>query len=244
VGRVDGRTSSGSARHRRVGVAVTDRADAVDTATDELRSAHDALAELYAERLADVLDRTPADRAVLGLFCDLLDEQNAGHVIGDIGCGSGRLTPFLRARGLRPHGVDLAPEMVRVARRDHPGTPFDVADVRKLPFADASLAGVVCWYSLMYLAPRDRPRAFAELARVLRPGGYLATAFKVGDDRLRRGGQRVGVAFDIYWHSPAWMERAVTTADFKVVFSACRPADPEEDQPQGYLIARRGPASP
>jgi ubiquinone/menaquinone biosynthesis C-methylase UbiE len=51
--------------------------------------------------------------------------------------------------------------------------PFDfgVADLRALPFADASLAGVVCWYSLMYLAPSDRPVAFGELARAVKPGG-------------------------------------------------------------------------
>jgi SAM-dependent methyltransferase len=211
----------------------------VDGSTDELRRAHDAIAELYADRLATVLDRTPADRAVLGLFCELVIEHGAGTAVGDIGCGSGRIAPYLAARGLTPHGVDLSPEMVRVARRDHPGIPFDVADVRDLPFAAASLAGVVCWYSLMYLAPSARPRAFGELARVVRPGGYLATAFKVGDDQLRRGGARVGVAFDIYWRSPAAVERDVAAAGFDVVFSACRPPDPDDEQPQGYLVARR-----
>ena len=35
----------------------------------------------------------------------------------------------------------------------------------------------------MYLPPEDRPGAFGELARVLKPGGFFATAFKAGDDR-------------------------------------------------------------
>jgi ubiquinone/menaquinone biosynthesis C-methylase UbiE len=61
--------------------------------------------------------------------------------------------------------------MIRVARRDYPGFSFDVADMRELPFDDASLASVVCWYSLMFLAPSDRPAAFSELARVVK-GGY------------------------------------------------------------------------
>jgi hypothetical protein len=43
----------------------------VDAKTEELRAAHDVLAEFYADRLADVLDQMPAERAVLGLFCDL-----------------------------------------------------------------------------------------------------------------------------------------------------------------------------
>jgi SAM-dependent methyltransferase len=211
----------------------------VDARTDELRQAHDALAELYADRLAHILDRMPFDRAVLGLFCDLVLDGGLGTAVGDIGCGPGRLAPYLAGRGLQPRGVDLSPEMIRVARRDHPGVPFDVADVRDLPFEDTSLAGVVCWYSLMYLAPSDRPRAFAELARVVRPAGYVATAFKAGDNRLRRGGRAVGVEFDIYWLSPEEMQRQVTDAGFRVVYWGGRSADQDEHQPQGYLIAQR-----
>jgi ubiquinone/menaquinone biosynthesis C-methylase UbiE len=211
----------------------------VDAKTDELRDAHDALAEVYASRLAHVMDQLPADRAVLGMFCDLVLGNGAGAEVGDVGCGTGRLAPYLAARGLVPHGVDLSPEMIRVARRDQPGFRFDVADLRELPFADASLAGVICWYSLMYCAPADRPRAFGELARVMRPSGYLATAFKAGDGEVRRGGVTLGTGFDVYWLSPAQMQRYVTDAGFSVTFWAGRPADPDEKQPQGYLIAQR-----
>ncbi len=43
----------------------------MDAKSEELRAAHDVLAEFYADRLAGALDRMPAERAVLGLFCDL-----------------------------------------------------------------------------------------------------------------------------------------------------------------------------
>jgi SAM-dependent methyltransferase len=206
-----------------------------------LRAAHDVLAEFYVAHLADALARMPADRAVLGMFCDLVADAGLGVGVADIGCGTGRLAPFLAARGLAPRGVDLSPEMVRVARRDHPDFSFDVGDVRALPFEDASLAGVVCWYSLMYLAPSDRPAAFGELARVVRPGGHLATAFKVGDNQVRRAGRNTGlnVEFDIYWLSTEEMQRRVTDAGFDPVFWAGRPAEEQEGSPQGYLIARR-----
>jgi SAM-dependent methyltransferase len=131
--------------------------------------------------------------------------------------------------------------MIRVARRDHPGFGFGVADLRALPFGDASLAGLVCWYSLMFLAPSDRPAAFSELARVVRPGGYLVTAFKAGDSQVRRGGRStgLGVEFDVYWLSPDEMERRLTEAGFATVFWAGRPAEAQEGSPQGYLLARR-----
>jgi 4-aminobutyrate aminotransferase-like enzyme/Ser/Thr protein kinase RdoA (MazF antagonist)/SAM-dependent methyltransferase len=214
---------------------------AMDAKTEELRAAHDVLAEFYVDRLAGTLDGMPAERAVLGLFCESVLAADLGTGVGDVGCGTGRLEPYLAAQGLSPRGVDLSPEMIRVARRDYPGFGFDVADVRDLPFSDASLAGVVCWYSLMFLAPADRPAAFGELARVVKPGGYLVTAFKAGDSTLRRAGHStgLGVEFDIYWLAPRDMERQVTDAGFTTTFWGGRAAEGEEGSPQGYLIARR-----
>ena len=213
----------------------------MDAKTEELRAAHDVLAEFYAERLAGILDRMPVEQAVLGLFCNLALAAGLGTSVADIGCGTGRLEPYLAARGLSPRGLDLSPQMIRVARRDHPGFAFDVADLRDLPIEAASLAGVVCWYSLMYLAPSDRPAAFGELARVVKPGGYLVTAFKAGDSQLRRGGHStgLGVEFDVYWLSPGEMERQVTGAGFTTVFWGGRPAEGGEGSPQGYLLAQR-----
>jgi SAM-dependent methyltransferase len=209
-----------------------------DASTDELRAAHDVLAEVYAERLAGALDAMPIERAILGLFTELV---TPGGTVGDIGCGTGRLAPFLAGRGLTPRGVDLSPEMVRVARRDHPGSTFDIADLRSLPFADAELDGVVCWYSLMYLAPVDRPAAYSELARVLKPGAPLAVAFKAGDGQHRRAGRtlNLGIEFDIWWHSPDDLRQALTDAGFSIKFWAGRPADGGEMQPQGYLVLGR-----
>jgi ubiquinone/menaquinone biosynthesis C-methylase UbiE len=213
----------------------------VDAKTDELRAAHDVLAEWYAERLDGALEAMPIERAVLGLFCELTLAADIGTDVADVGCGTGRLAPFLRGHGVSPRGVDLSSEMVRVARRDYPDFDFDVADLRELPFEDASLAGVVCWYSLIFLAPDHRAVAFGELARVVKPGGYLVTAFKDGDGELRRGGRSagLGVEYDGYWLSAAEMERRLTDAGFTTAFWAGRPAEEQESTPQGYLLARR-----
>lgn len=213
----------------------------MDARTEELGNAHDVLAPFYAERLADAVYRMPVDRAVLDLFAELVVGAGLGTEVADVGCGTGRLEPYLAARGLRPRGVDLSPVMVETARRDHPDFDFGPADVRDLPFADASLAGVVCWYSLMYLPPEDRPRAFGELFRVVKPGGFLTTAFKAGDGSHRRGGHTtgLGIAFDIWWLSPEEMTARVADAGFETVFWAGRPADDGEGGPQGFLVAHK-----
>jgi ubiquinone/menaquinone biosynthesis C-methylase UbiE len=211
----------------------------MDEKTEELRRAHDVLAEPYAELLADVLTRMPVDRALLDLFASLVLTAGSDNTVCDVGCGSGHMLPFFAERGLRPQGVDLSTEMVRVARRDHPDFRFEVADARALPMADASLSGVTCWNSLMYLAPGDRPTAYGEIARVIRPGGYFATAFKAGDSSLRRGGQSMGVEFDVYWMSPEEVRRLAAAAGLEPVFWGGRAPADNEGQPQGYVIARR-----
>lgn len=118
---------------------------------------------------------------------------------------------------------------------------FDVADLRDLPFEDASLAGVVCWYSLIFLAPADRAIAFNELARVVKPGGYLVTAFKPGDGKVRRGGHSagLGVEYDGYWLSSEEMEDRFTNAGFATVFRASRPVEEQEASTHDFLLARR-----
>ena len=214
----------------------------MESSTDELRDAHDVIAAYYREHLPGVLEQMPIERAVLDLFAELTLAAGLGADVGDVGCGTGRVTPYLAARGLKPRGVDLSPEMIRVAREDYPDFPFEVGDLRTLPFADGELAGVVCWYSLLFLAPGDRPVAFGELARVVKPGGYFVTAYKAGDGELRRSGAAtttLGVTFDRYWLSPEEMERRATEAGFATVFWGGRPSEDQEQTPQGYLLCRR-----
>jgi len=95
--------------------AVPEPVHGSDPATDELRKAHDVLAAFYVERLAGALEASPRDRSVLDLFATLVTQAGLGTEVADVGCGTGRLEPYLASVGLRPHGVDLSPEMVRVA---------------------------------------------------------------------------------------------------------------------------------
>lgn len=96
--------------------------------------------------------------------------------IADLGCGPGAHALALAGRGYDVVGLDGAPRMVEVARAraetDHLGATFEVHDVATtLPFADASLGGVLAVLVLQHLAD---PGAFvAEIRRCLAPGGHL-----------------------------------------------------------------------
>jgi hypothetical protein len=65
----------------------------VDAQIEELRHAHDVLADWYAERLIGVLGSMPVERAVLDLFSELTLAAGLGAAVADVGCGTGRLAP-------------------------------------------------------------------------------------------------------------------------------------------------------
>jgi len=94
-----------------------------------------------------------------------------GAVLLDVACGAGLLAPHLTGplAGWQPVGVDLSELSLRQARA-HGITPVR-ADAVRLPFADASLPGVVAGEILEHLP--DLEAGCAELARVLAPGGVL-----------------------------------------------------------------------
>jgi demethylmenaquinone methyltransferase/2-methoxy-6-polyprenyl-1,4-benzoquinol methylase len=93
----------------------------------------------------------------------------AGSVVLDLACGTGDLCRVLARHGLRPIGLDLSFGMLAAARTE---APLAQADVLRLPVADGTVDGITCGFALRNLVDLDA--FFAELARVVRPGGRIA----------------------------------------------------------------------
>jgi SAM-dependent methyltransferase len=89
----------------------------------------------------------------------------------DVGCGEGRVTRDLVARGCDAIGLDASPTLIDAARAQHPGGEYVVASAERLPFDDDSFELVTAYNSLMDVD--EMPRAVAEVGRVLMPGGLL-----------------------------------------------------------------------
>ncbi|MFF8592162.1 class I SAM-dependent methyltransferase [Streptomyces sp. NPDC015220] len=138
--------------------------------------AYDAVAVLYAELFRDALDALPLDRAVLAAFAETVRAAGSGPV-AELGCGPGSVTAHLRDLGLDVFGVDLSPVMIDLAREAYPDLRFEVGPMEALDLADGRLHGIVSWYSVIHVPPRDVPSYFDEFRRVLAPGGTLLLAF-------------------------------------------------------------------
>lgn len=204
------------------------------------RAAYDAVAADYAEMLEGALAAAPVDRAVLGVFAELVVAGGGGPV-GDVGCGPGRITGHLAGLGLDAFGVDLSPRMVAEAGRRHPALRFEVGSVLGLDLPDGRLAGAVAWYSLIHLPPDHHPAAVAELARVLAPAGHLLLAFQVGEDQRVRLDRPYGhdVELDAFRLSLERMVGLLADAGLDLRTRVVREPEGREKNQQAYLLARR-----
>jgi demethylmenaquinone methyltransferase / 2-methoxy-6-polyprenyl-1,4-benzoquinol methylase len=93
-----------------------------------------------------------------------------GAAVLDVGCGTGDLCDVAAAAGYAPVGVDFSAGMLAAA---HTRAPLTRADALALPIPDACVDGVVSGFALRNFV--DLGRFFRESARVLRPGGRVAT---------------------------------------------------------------------
>ncbi len=91
----------------------------------------------------------------------------------DFGCGAGRWVQFLRARGYRYAGVDVAGDMLALARRLHPDAELAPFDGQRTPYPDGAF-DLVWTVAVVHHNPYDaHQRLIEEMARVLRDGGHL-----------------------------------------------------------------------
>lgn len=111
----------------------------------------------------------------------------AGSLVFDLASGTGDLCRELNAAGQRAVGVDFSHGMLLAARTD---APLVEADILRLPVRDASADGATCGFALRNVV--SLPALFAELARVIRPGGRIALLETAEPDRgLLRVGHRI-----------------------------------------------------
>jgi SAM-dependent methyltransferase len=112
----------------------------------------------------------------------------AGRSVLDVGCGTGAtLACLAREFGVRGYGVDPSPRMIAVARANvPPGVELTTATAESLPYADGSFERALMSFVVHHV---ERPRAFAEIFRVLGPRGRLT--IKTSDP----------AAFDTFWQA-------------------------------------------
>jgi SAM-dependent methyltransferase len=204
----------------------------------DIAASYDSAASAYVEHLYSELARKPLDRHLLNRFAE---ELRGRGLVADLGCGPGHIASYLHDQGVGVLGIDLSPEMIRWAKRLNPALDFRVGDMRSLDLPDATLAGIISFYSIVHFEPPDLALVLSELRRVLTPGGVLLMAFHVGDQTVHVDdlwGR--AVSLDFRFHLPSDVVRALEAARFDVTESVEREPYEGAEYPSRrcYLFAR------
>ncbi|WP_433523631.1 methyltransferase domain-containing protein [Nocardia pseudovaccinii] len=204
----------------------TDPADVAHT-----RAAYDENAIRYAEFAKDHLATQPFDRAMLSVFAELVHDGR----VADLGCGEGRMTAHLAGLGLDIFGIDLSPRLLELARAQYPTLGFEEGSLEHLDIGDATLAGILVWYSIIHLPPERMPAVLAEFHRVLEPRGHALLAFFQAPD-VQDPEPFDHKVITAYRWSPDRLAALAEQAGFAPIARLVREPDPGERGRQAYLL--------
>jgi SAM-dependent methyltransferase len=128
----------------------------------------------FMDRMAQAyVDQTPWTELRLAAVRDLVEPKPGDRVV-DLGCAAGAITHFLTSFGCEVVGVDSEPLAIEAATDLFPGLRFELADVTRLPFDDASLDKAVAADLVEHLDDATFAGMLTEVRRVLVPGGTLS----------------------------------------------------------------------
>ena len=154
----------------------------------------------YSEEFRRLLNRRSAETHAK----HLLPHLKPGLRILDFGCGPGTITVGL-AKAVEPgevHGIDMEESQINLARSaaeagGHTNVTFHVGSVLDLPFDDNSFDAAHCHAVLMHVP--DTQAALAEVKRVLKPGGVVASReMMVGSSFLEPSSERTDAGWQLF----------------------------------------------
>ncbi|MCK6607678.1 MAG: class I SAM-dependent methyltransferase [Flavobacterium sp.] len=118
----------------------------------------------------------------------------------EIGCGPGNITKYLLSQ--RPDfdifGIDIAPNMIELAKKNNPTANFAVMDSREIKNLDKKYDGIIVGFCLPYLSPTESNELISSSYDLLNENGLLYLSFVEGNPE--ESDFKVGSGGRVYFH--------------------------------------------
>lgn len=205
---------------------------------EQTRAGYDAAATAYAESLRDTSFEAGIDLAMIDHF---MTQLPAAATVLDAGCGTGRMLTYLHERdaSMVLAGADLSANMLAKAKERELDADLVQADLTALPYADDAFDGILAWYSIIHTPPHALGTIFAELQRVLRPGGVVLLGYQAGTgDRAIKRPYGQPTELTAFLHSSPYVREALTTVGLSTDTALDRAPRKTEKHAQGFVLAR------
>ncbi len=170
-------------------------------------------AELYQEKYMDV----GMYKDSFDLFCKQLEYQSR---VLEVACGPGNVTKFLLDH--RPDldilGIDLAPNMVALAKANNPTAEFEVKDCRKILDIGKGFHGIMCAFFFPYLNKEEALQFIADAAKLLPSKGalYIST-MEDNYSNSRIVTSSAGDEVFMYFHEAGYLTEALQNNGFDIL---------------------------
>ncbi|MFZ4057012.1 MAG: class I SAM-dependent DNA methyltransferase [Ferruginibacter sp.] len=151
-------------------------------------------------------------------FIDTLHSNTA--TVLEIGCGPGMITHYLLLKkpSFNIHGIDIAPNMIALAKSNNPTASFEVMDGRHIHQIKSTYDGIIGGFCVPYLSPEDVIQLLANAYSLLNNEGILYLSFVEGEHS--QSGFQVGSTGNrcyFYYHSLATIEAALIDHQFQLL---------------------------
>ena len=138
----------------------------------------DEFASVYAERFKNV----DSYLSSIDKFCDLIIKNKPS--ILELACGPGNVTQYIKDKfpDSKYIAIDLAPNMIDIAKQEVNGVDFRVMDVRKTSTFNTNFDAIMCSFCLPFLSKSDTYKLIADCADKLNENGVIYISTMEGDE--------------------------------------------------------------
>lgn len=134
------------------------------------------IAEDYANDFFD----DSSDEKYIDIFLQKLD----GKQIMDVGCGNGRECKYMVEKGFHVTGIDLSPEMLKIAKERVPHVEFKIMDISNITYPENSFDGIIANSSLFHVPIEELPKVLNSFRKILKQNGKMLLILQEGDGEV------------------------------------------------------------
>jgi 2-polyprenyl-3-methyl-5-hydroxy-6-metoxy-1,4-benzoquinol methylase len=174
----------------------------------------DKLAGEYEKKFMDVGLYTNS----LDAFCNSILQPN-GEVL-EIACGPGNITTYVLQKkpGLKILGIDLSPNMIRLAEINNPGANFQIMDCRQIEKINQRYDAVICGFCLPYLSKPEVEKLVRDISILMNANAvlYLSTI----EDKHEHSAFKTASSGDqvfMYFYEAGYLCRLLKENSFEII---------------------------
>ncbi len=139
----------------------------------------------------------------------------------EIGCGPGNITKYLLSK--RPDfdifGIDIAPNMINLAKLNNPSANFAVMDSRQIKNLDTKYDGLIGGFCLPYLSHTESNKLISNAYELLNNNGLIYLSFVEGDPEKSGFKKSKGGRVYLYFHNLDDLKSQLVKTNFEEINS-------------------------